>query len=378
MVGMHSSTEIDSQVAVKSDNRQRSASDVTGNKEEHRTNLIVNYLPQSMSEDDIRSRFSSVGEIESCKLMKHKVTGQSLGYAFINYRRPVDAIKAINTLNGLTLQNKTIKVSFARPSSEAIVGANLYICGLPKHYTLRDLEDLFSPLGKIISSKILKGNMSQSATSNSTNNVLCISRGIGFIRYSLRTEAEKAIKVLNGTVPKGCTEPISVKFAHNPANTVNIFPPVPPRMVVGIPNRLGLPPGNMIPASTIPPHLANLLVRPKHPSVGNFRFNQMSVDFQVNSVYPGNIKNGLGWNLFVFNLPPETQENVLWQLFGPFGAVQSVKVIKDLQTNKCKGYGFVTMSNRDDAETAVRSLTGFSLGNQVTHVPFKTNKHKHT
>lgn len=372
---MHSS-QIDSQVSSKNDCHQRTATDVSGSKEESRTNLIVNYLPQSMSEDEIRSRFSSVGEVESCKLMKHKVTGQSLGYAFVNYRRPMDAIKAINMLNGLSLENKTIKVSFARPSSEAIVGANLYICGLPKLYTLKDLEDLFSPIGKIISSKILQGNMAQPTGSNSSNNVLCMSRGIGFIRYSLRTEAEKAIKILNGTIPKGCTEPISVKFAHNPANSINVFPPVPPRMVVGVPNRLGLTPSNMIPPSSMP-HLTNhLLVRPKHPSVGNFRFNPMSVDYQVNTVFPGSMKNGLGWNIFVFNLPPETQENVLWQLFGPFGAVQSVKVIVDLQTNKCKGYGFVTMSNRDEAETAVRSLNGFSLGNRVLQVSFKTNKSK--
>lgn len=36
--------------------------------------------------------------------------GQSLGYGFVNYQRAEDADKAINTLNGLRLQNKTIKV----------------------------------------------------------------------------------------------------------------------------------------------------------------------------------------------------------------------------------------------------------------------------
>ena len=46
--------------------------------------------------------------------------------------------------------------------------------------------------------------------------------------------------------------------------------------------------------------------------------------------------NGSGWCIFVYNLAPETEENILWQLFGPFGAVQNVKVIRDLQTNKCK------------------------------------------
>ena len=37
--------------------------------------------------------------------------GQSLGYGFVNYHRTEDAAKAIQTLNGLRLQNKTIKVS---------------------------------------------------------------------------------------------------------------------------------------------------------------------------------------------------------------------------------------------------------------------------
>lgn len=39
-------------------------------------------------------------------------TGQSLGYGFVNYIDPKDAEKAINTLNGLRLQTKTIKVRY--------------------------------------------------------------------------------------------------------------------------------------------------------------------------------------------------------------------------------------------------------------------------
>lgn len=86
-------------------------------------------------------------------------SGQSLGYGFVNYQRAEDADKAINTLNGLRLQNKTIKVSFARPSSEAIKGANLYVSGLPKNMTQIELESLFSPFGKIIASRILCDNI---------------------------------------------------------------------------------------------------------------------------------------------------------------------------------------------------------------------------
>lgn len=40
-----------------------------------KTNLIVNYLPQSMSQDELRSLFSSIGEVESAKLIRDKVAG---------------------------------------------------------------------------------------------------------------------------------------------------------------------------------------------------------------------------------------------------------------------------------------------------------------
>ena len=46
-----------------------------------------------------------------------------------------------------------------------------------------------------------------------------------------------------------------------------------------------------------------------------------------NGLVAGNSLNGTGWCLFVYNLAPETEESTLWQLFGPFGAVQNVKVV---------------------------------------------------
>lgn len=42
-----------------------------------KTNLIVNYLPQNMSQDELRSLFSSIGEVESAKLIRDKMGGKS-------------------------------------------------------------------------------------------------------------------------------------------------------------------------------------------------------------------------------------------------------------------------------------------------------------
>lgn len=54
-----------------------SNSSQSGHIEESKTNLIVNYLPQNMTQEEIRSLFSSIGELESCKLIRDKVTGES-------------------------------------------------------------------------------------------------------------------------------------------------------------------------------------------------------------------------------------------------------------------------------------------------------------
>ncbi|XP_036019603.1 ELAV-like protein 2 isoform X2 [Mus musculus] len=325
----------------------------SGNTEDSKTNLIVNYLPQNMTQEELKSLFGSIGEIESCKLVRDKITGQSLGYGFVNYIDPKDAEKAINTLNGLRLQTKTIKVSYARPSSASIRDANLYVSGLPKTMTQKELEQLFSQYGRIITSRIL------------VDQVTGISRGVGFIRFDKRIEAEEAIKGLNGQKPPGATEPITVKFANNPSQKTN----------QAILSQLYQSPNRRYPGPLAQQaqrfRLDNLL----NMAYGVKRFSPMTID-GMTSLAGINIPGhpGTGWCIFVYNLAPDADESILWQMFGPFGAVTNVKVIRDFNTNKCKGFGFVTMTNYDEAAMAIASLNGYRLGDRVLQVSFKTNK----
>lgn len=53
-----------------------------------------------------------------------------------------------------------------------------------------------------------------------------LSKGVGFVRFDQRMEAERAIKHLNNTVPEGATDPITVKFANNPSNNVKALAPL--------------------------------------------------------------------------------------------------------------------------------------------------------
>ncbi|XP_068449088.1 ELAV-like protein 1 isoform X1 [Clinocottus analis] len=311
--------------------------------DDSRTNLIVNYLPQSMSQDELRSLFSSVGDVESAKLIRDKVAGHSLGYGFVNFVNPNDAERAISTLNGLRLQSKTIKVSFARPSSDMIKDANLYISGLPRTLSQQDLEDMFTRFGHIINSRVLVDQASGKDYQG-------LSRGVAFIRFDKRSEAEDAVKHLNGHTPPGSAEPITVKFAANPNQARNSQ--MMSQMYHGQSRRFG---------------------GPVHHQAQRFRFSPMSVDHMGGGGGVSGSPSG-GWCIFIYNLGQDADEAILWQMFGPFGAVVNVKVIRDFNTNKCKGFGFVTMTNYEEAAMAIHSLNGYRLGDKVLQVSFKTSK----
>lgn len=360
--------------STKSSSPRQTASGDTGdlydrksnlsNNMDNKTNLIVNYLPPNMTQEEVRALFSSIGVVESCKLVRDKTTGESLGYSFVKYLNYPDAEKAIRTLNGLRLQNKTIKVSLARPSSEAIKGANLYICGLPKKMTQMELENLFSQCGKIITARILYDNKTG------------LSRGVAFIRFDQRSEAQLAIKKLNSYQPENSTEPIIVKFANSPSTSRqdNISLAI-LKQAAQIPNQTTQSSNNQNRSNLISPlqQLASV-ARLKYPNTMDFMPSLTGNNSLLAPAFAASTGalTATGWCIFVYNLAPETDDATLWQLFGPFGAVQTVKIIRDTATNKCKGFGFVTMSNYEEALLAIQSLNGFTLGNRILQVSFKT------
>jgi len=63
-------------------------------------------------------------------------------------------------------------------------------------------------------------------------------------------------------------------------------------------------------------------------------------------------------NIFVSSLSFNTKDEGLRQLFTAYGNVTSAKVIIDKLTNRSKGFGFVEMPNKEEAENAIKQLNG--------------------
>jgi RNA recognition motif-containing protein len=62
--------------------------------------------------------------------------------------------------------------------------------------------------------------------------------------------------------------------------------------------------------------------------------------------------------LYVGNLPFEIESTDLEKLFQTIGSVSSVNIIKDNYTGRAKGFGFIEMSNQNDADKAADQLNG--------------------
>jgi cold-inducible RNA-binding protein len=72
--------------------------------------------------------------------------------------------------------------------------------------------------------------------------------------------------------------------------------------------------------------------------------------------------------LFVGGLSYDTTDDSLNAAFAEFGTVESAVVIKDRDTNRSKGFGFVELSSAEEADAAIKALDGKELDGRAVAV----------
>jgi RNA recognition motif-containing protein len=73
-------------------------------------------------------------------------------------------------------------------------------------------------------------------------------------------------------------------------------------------------------------------------------------------------------NIYVGNLPWSLSEEDLREAFAAFGEVESVKIITDKFSGRSRGFGFVEMPNREEAEAAISGLNEKDLKGRAIKV----------
>ncbi len=72
--------------------------------------------------------------------------------------------------------------------------------------------------------------------------------------------------------------------------------------------------------------------------------------------------------LYVGNLPYSTTEEDLRTMFAQAGEVKSVAVIKDRDSGTSKGFGFIEMGTQEEAQKAISTFDGYSMGDRQLKV----------
>ena len=72
--------------------------------------------------------------------------------------------------------------------------------------------------------------------------------------------------------------------------------------------------------------------------------------------------------LYVGNLPFNTDETQLQDLFAQAGTVDTVNVVRDRETGRARGFAFVEMGTDAEAQTAINKLNSFELGGRALTV----------
>jgi RNA recognition motif-containing protein len=72
--------------------------------------------------------------------------------------------------------------------------------------------------------------------------------------------------------------------------------------------------------------------------------------------------------LYVGNLPYQTDERELQDLFAQFGSIESVRVMRDQATGRARGFAFVEMATDEEAQAAAAGLNGHQVGGRALTV----------
>ncbi|MCX7013091.1 MAG: RNA-binding protein [Candidatus Sumerlaeota bacterium] len=80
--------------------------------------IYVGNLAFNTTEELLRQAFEAYGKVESAEIIVDRATNQSRGFGFVEMEDPAEAEKAIEAMNGGSLDGRTLRVNEARPRAD--------------------------------------------------------------------------------------------------------------------------------------------------------------------------------------------------------------------------------------------------------------------
>ncbi|KAG4114108.1 hypothetical protein ERO13_D12G025200v2 [Gossypium hirsutum] len=285
------------------------------NSDEVKT-IWVGDLVHWMDETYLHGCFSHTGEVSSVKIIRNKQTGQSEGYGFVEFYSRATAEKVLQSYNGSLMPNteQTFRLNWASFSvnerrPDAGSDLSIFVGDLATDVTDSILLETFSSRFQSVKGAkvVIDSNTGRS-------------KGYGFVRFGDENERSTAMTEMNG-----------VYCSNRPM-----------RIGVATPKKAS---GHQQQYSS-----QALVLAGGHASNGALAQGSQSDNDSNNTT------------IFVGGLDSDVSDDDLRQPFSQFGEVISVKIPPG------KGCGFVQFANRKNAEEAIQSLNGMTIGQQTVRL----------
>lgn len=318
--------------------------------------LYVGELDPSVTEAMLFELFSQIGSVASIRVCRDAVTRRSLGYAYVNYNTTIDGEKALEELNYTLIKGRPCRIMWSQrdPALRKTGQGNVFIKNLDTAIDNKALHDTFAAFGNILSCKVAQDETGAS-------------KGYGFVHYETDEAANQAIKHVNGMllnekkvfvghhIPKKDRQS---KFEEMKANFTNIYVKNIPTEVTDEEFReLFEKYGEVTSASLARDQETGKsrgfgfvnFINHEHAATAVDELN--GKDFKGQDLYVGRAQKKhereeelrksyeaarvekaskyQGVNLYVKNLDDEVDDEKLRELFAPFGAITSAKVMRD-------------------------------------------------
>ncbi|XP_076847609.1 polyadenylate-binding protein 1-like isoform X2 [Brachyhypopomus gauderio] len=272
-------------------------------------NIFIKNMDESIDNKALYDTFSAFGNILSCKVVCDE--NGSKGYGFVHFETQEAANRAIETMNGMLLNDRKVFVGHfkSRKEREAEFGAkameftNVYVKNFGEDLDSEKLRGIFSEYGKTLSVRVMTDDKGHS-------------RGFGFVNFESHEDAQKAVVGMNGKELNG-------------------------RVL----------------------YVGRAQKRMERQSELKRKFEQIKQE---------RLNRYQGVNLYVKNLDDGIDDDKLRKEFAPYGTITSAKVMTD--GGHSKGFGFVCFSSPEEATKAVTEMNGRIVSTKPLYVALAQRK----
>uniref|UniRef100_A0A8C7FJR7 Polyadenylate-binding protein n=1 Tax=Oncorhynchus kisutch TaxID=8019 RepID=A0A8C7FJR7_ONCKI len=273
-------------------------------------NIFIKNMDESIDNKALYDTFSAFGNILSCKVVCDE--NGSKGYGFVHFETQEAANRAIDTMNGMLLNDRKVFVGHFKSHKErqaefgakAMKFTNVYIKNFGDDYSDEKLQEVFSAFGRTLSVRVMMDERGRS-------------RGFGFVNYENHEDAQRAVEEMNGKE---------------------------------------LVPGRVL-------YVGRAQKRME-------RQGELKRKFEL--IKQERIHRYQGVNLYVKNLDDGLDDEKLRKEFAPYGTITSAKVMTD--GGHSKGFGFVCFSSPEEATKAVTEMNGRIVATKPLYVALAQRK----